>query len=111
MKLDVWEYVRLMVALEERPKSVLLARESEAWQELDAELVRLAESDHVAYSDTMLNATVDLGELSSAERQEAREAISGVVDALKRQEQSADEELKAALAIERKSLSKRLKAL
>ncbi len=111
MKLDVWEYVRLMVALEDHPKSVLLAREMEAWQELDQELIRLAETDHVAYSDMMLNATVDVGTLSAAEREEARAALSRVIETLKSEEQQADQDLKSALTIERKSLAKRLKNL
>lgn len=111
MKLDVWEYVRLMVALEERAGSALLAREQEAWSELDQELTRLAESDHTAYSDLMLNSSVDLGALNPVERDEARAALAGVIEALKDQEKQADEELKAALTIERKSLAKRLKGL
>ncbi len=111
MKLDVWEYVRLMVALEERANSQLLAREQDSWSELDQELTRLADSDHTAYSDLMLNSTVDLGELSASERQEARAALTAVIEALKNDEKHADEELKAALTVERKSLAKRLKGL
>lgn len=111
MKLDVWEYVRLMVALESLPKSVLLKREGDAWQELDHELARLAEDDHGAYSDMMLNATADLGSLTDAERKEARAAFTLVIDDLRKAEASADAELKHALILERKALSRRLKAL
>ncbi len=111
MKLDVWEYVRLMVALEGMPRSLLLAREKDAWQELDQELSRLAEDDYTAYSDMMLNATADLGELSPAERGEAKAALSSVIDELRQAEVGADTELRQALSLERKALAKRLKAL
>ena len=68
MRITVWQFVRIMVALEgRRPRAEVYENWKGAWQELDAELTRLGKSDHAAYSDLMMNQEVVL-ELGGANR-------------------------------------------
>lgn len=60
LRLTVWEFVRLMVALEDKPRREAMAEElkrlwGEAWAEIDAELARLASADPDAYAVMMMD--------------------------------------------------------
>ena len=92
----VWQFVRLMVALEPargrrgrvRSRGVYGAWQA-AWRELDAELTRLGASDAAAFSDLMMGQVVIV---------EARDAaqLAEVVAALERVIAQLDAEAKAA---------------
>ena len=59
LSLAVWQFVRVMVELENTGKRSLLYKSWEtAWKEVDIQLCRLSKEDHKAYSDLMMNQEV-----------------------------------------------------
>ena len=100
MRITVWQFVRIMVALEgRRPRAEVYENWKGAWQELDAELTRLGKNDHAAYSDLMMNQEVVL-ELGGANRgREVTQALTRIIRDMKRQMRTAN-----SAAAERRSL-------
>lgn len=64
MNLDIWAFVRVMVALEEAPPAPPTTKLYQAWEqewgEVDRQLAELADSDFDAYSDMMMNTQISL---------------------------------------------------
>ena len=59
IEITVWQFVRLMVDLEEHaPSGEAYAAWSEAWNELDRRLEELRQRDHESYADLMMNQEV-----------------------------------------------------
>lgn len=61
LRLAVWQFVRVMVELENSKSSALLYKYWEkTWVEVDKQLDRLSNEDHRAYADLMMNQEVVL---------------------------------------------------
>ena len=100
MRITVWQFVRIMVALEgRRPRAEVYEDWKGAWQELDAELTRLGKTDHAAYSDLMMNQEVVLELGGGKRRRELSQALLRITRDMKRQLRTA-----AGGAAERRSL-------
>ena len=86
MRITVWQFVRIMVALEgRRPRAGVYEDWKGAWRELDAELTRLGRTDHAAYSDLMMNQEVVLALGGNKRRREVIAVLARIMQDLKRQ--------------------------
>lgn len=86
LRIAVWQFVRIMVALEgRRPRAKIYDHWKSAWDELDSELTRLGKSDHAAYSDLMMNQEVVLKLDSKERRDEVIQALLRINRDIKRQ--------------------------
>ncbi len=84
IEITVWQFVRLMVDLEEQaPSSEAYAAWSEAWAELDRRLEELRQRDHESYADLMMNQEVVI-QADKARLEQAAKALGRVVKALGR---------------------------
>jgi len=88
LRFTVWQFVRLMVHLEDRQTAKSGPRPEEAallkawaaiWSPLDQDLARLAESDTDAYSDMMMDQDVVIEDATPAEVLTAKAALEAVV--------------------------------
>ena len=103
LKFDVWQFVRVMVHLEDNdPKSTLLKKWGDVWSELDKDLAKFAESDFAAYSDLMMNQNVVFEESSKEDLAETLKVLDGVIVQMKgaSKQKGLDEEQKASLTFE-----------
>lgn len=110
MKLDIWEFVRLMVAVEDQADNSLMQAFGTQWQEVDQALAELSQSDHIAYSDLMLNQHIDLGTLNRDQKTAGAEALTRVIAELKTMEEDLEPDDAETIKLERKALAKRLKS-
>ncbi|MDA0231374.1 MAG: hypothetical protein O3B21_14460 [Proteobacteria bacterium] len=86
MRISVWQFVRIMVALEgRRPRPSVYAAWEGAWRELDTELTKLGRTDHAAYSDLMMNQEVVLELGSDKHRGEVIAVLRRITQDMKRQ--------------------------
>jgi hypothetical protein len=84
IRIAVWQFVRIMVALEgRRPRAQVYDDWKAAWHEIDRELTRLGKSDHAAYSDLMMNQEVVLILADDTRRREVAQALSRVIRGIK----------------------------
>ena len=82
IEITVWQFVRLMVDLEEHaPSGEAYAAWSEAWNELDRRLEELRQLDHESYADLMMNQEVVI-QADKARLEQAAKALGRVVKAL-----------------------------
>ena len=81
LRFTVWQFVRLMVHLEQHPDTRLNAW-GEIWRDLDAELAALAEHDVEAYGETMMDKEVVLEDATPAQALAAKDALETVMDEL-----------------------------
>lgn len=84
LRFTVWQFVRLMVHLEDIAKpttsqAALLAAWGEIWQPLDAELAQLAERDVDAYSEMMMDQDVVIDDATAVQTQTAQQCIVEVM--------------------------------
>ncbi|MGB0843527.1 MAG: hypothetical protein ACPGVN_02160, partial [Alphaproteobacteria bacterium] len=81
IKIDTWQFVRAMVALEDRGRrGALWKLWSETWREIDAELTALAETDYDAYSELMMRHRLELDLPTPSLRMELVAALKHVVN-------------------------------
>jgi len=88
LRFTVWQFVRLMVHIEEHanpPKSftALLAAWGGIWQPLDTDLAELAERDFEAYSELMMDQEVVIEDATSEQAhvaQQASDEIMAIMD-------------------------------
>ena len=90
IRITVWQFVRIMVALEgRRPRARIYEDWKAAWRELDAELARLGRTDHAAYSDLMMNQEVVLALGGDKRRREVIAVLARIMQDMKRQLRTA----------------------
>lgn len=111
LRLTVWEYVRLMVALEDKPKREAMAEElkrlwAESWAEIDAELTRLAAQDPDAYAVMMMDREVVLPDATPPRRRYVAAVLREVARAMR-----AERDRLAPAAPERADFEFEIKAL
>jgi hypothetical protein len=80
LRFTVWQFVRLMVHLEDSahlapPQADLLKVWGDIWQPLDGELAQLSEQDMDAYSDMMMDQDVVIEDATPAQAQAAHKSI------------------------------------
>ncbi len=85
IRFTVWQFVRLMVHLEDRPKPsaaevALLSAWAEVWAALDQDLTRLAEQDPDAYAEMMMDQEVVIEDANAALISTAKSALEAVMD-------------------------------
>ena len=86
MRIAVWQFVRIMVALEgRRARPSVYAAWEGAWRELDAELTKLGRTDHATFSDLMMNQEVVLELSSDKHRGEVIAALRRIMQDMKQQ--------------------------
>ena len=86
MRITVWQFVRIMVALEgRRARPSVYAAWEGSWRELDAELTKLGRTDHASYSDLMMNQEVVLELSSDKHRGEVIAALRRIMQDMKQQ--------------------------
>ncbi|HIF09329.1 MAG TPA: hypothetical protein EYQ81_05420 [Sneathiellales bacterium] len=83
----VWEFVRLMVALEDAkdrnlPGGVYAAWQA-PWQEIDNRLTKLGGSDAEGFAQLMMNQTISVSCGRPQHLSDAIDALENVIDALK----------------------------
>ena len=124
IRFTVWQFVRLMVHLEERrdaqqnntqlgpraDEAALWAAWAGVWTPLDQELARLAESDAAAYADMMMNQDVVIEDVPAALAATAKAALEAVMAEMDSAIEAAttktdgDEDLLDSLKFERREL-------
>lgn len=100
LRFTVWQFVRLMVHIEEHanpPKSLaaLLAAWDEIWKPLDAELAELAERDFEAYSELMMDQEVAIEDATADQAHSAQQAIDeimAIMDRTIKADENADDD-------------------
>lgn len=121
LRFTVWQFVRLMVHLEDRQnakpgphpdETALLNAWADIWSPLDQDLARLAESDTDAYSDMMMDQDVVIEEATPAQVLTTKAALEAVIKemdkAIKRGGEAA---LLDSLTFERRELGQLIRKL
>ena len=106
---DIWQFVRVMVELEERdrgPGRTLLADWRKPWREVDRRLSRLGREDPDGFSDLMMNHQVRLALRARSQLQELTDAIDAVLAKLDHalEAPSIDPQQAEGIAFERRGL-------
>jgi hypothetical protein len=101
LTLDVWQFVRLMVGMEETLNAhgggkgsdlkTLYDRWEDLWVDLDARLVDLGRHDFDAFADLMMRQEVVLEDVSDTERELVRRELEKVVARIKTQLAGTDD--------------------
>ena len=86
LRLPIWQFVRLMVAVEEtldkapdRQADMLMQAWSDDWREVDAELTRRGETDADAFAQLMMDQEIVLEAVTPALAKAVAETLTGVV--------------------------------
>lgn len=104
LRFTVWQFVRLMVRLEQNPDARLDAWAG-LWSEMDADLATLAESDPDAYGETMMDKEVVMEDTTPDQALAAKVALEAVMDELDLAiETEREAELLLSLKFERREL-------
>jgi len=110
LKFTVWQFVRIMVWLEEagRDKKAKSAYEawSETWKDIDEQLTRLAEEDHDAYSEMMMDREVVFENVAKEQATEVLRALEAVTLSMKSEidKGEADPDYLESIRLERREL-------
>jgi len=120
LRLPVWQFVRLMVQVEETlaqrpdPAATKLSKAwSDVWSELDAELAGLGETDSQAFADLMMDQEVVLEAVSPDLSRAVEQLLTRVVRTMRASLKVAPKEEQRAedLRFEVAELEKTLKTL
>ncbi len=120
LTLDVWQFVRLMVGMEESLKArggasdvrALYRRWEDLWVDLDAQLVDLGKRDPQAFADLMMEQEVVLEDVSGADREIVVRELSKVLSQITATLAGTDDPAEVEdLSFERDELSLTLKQL
>ncbi|MEL0107211.1 MAG: hypothetical protein ACO3MW_03220 [Rhodospirillales bacterium] len=116
----VWQFVRMMVFMEDSQNSpgstknsLVLSQRREIWRALDAKLAGLGKKDAQAFSELMMEQDVVLEDVSLEELCEFITAAEGVVKALRKESQAKqrNETVAAGLIFEFEEMQVLLKGL
>ena len=113
LRLDVWQFVRLMVALEAMPEGAAMRAWGDAWREIDERLARLGRADTAAFAALMMDEEVVLPAPGARVLDEALRALRRVDRELGAAlaQGGLDAQRRAALEFERRGLRERRDAL
>lgn len=110
LRFTVWQFVRLMVHLEEHPAQsatakALYAAWADVWAALDRDLARLAQDDMDAYSEMMLDQDVVIEDATPDQVATAKAALEAVIAEMDRAlEAEAEKTMLDSLKFERREL-------
>ena len=115
-QVDIWAFVRVMVALEDRLErdqnnsfKALFALWEEEWMEIDQQLVNLADTDFSAYSEMMMNTQISL-ELTDANKGAFSTLVQALIeDMIGKRKETKDKEFRNDLSFEIDGLTALLK--
>ena len=113
LRLDVWQFVRLMVALEAMPEGAAMRAWGDAWREIDERLARLGRANAAAFAALMMDEEVVLPAPGARVLDEALRALRRVDRELGAAlaQGGLDAQRRAALEFERRGLRERRDAL
>lgn len=113
LRLDVWQFVRLMAALEAMPDGAAMRAWGDAWREIDERLARLGRTDAAAFGALMMDEEVVLPAPGARVLDEALRALRRVDRELGSAlaESGLGAQRRAALEFERRGLRERREAL
>ena len=108
LRFTVWQFVRVMVNVEESPDPHGIGRAwGETWAALDQELTNLADQDFDAYSDMMMNQDLVIDDATPALAHAVcgvLDAVMGELDAAIKAQSESEDELAQNLKFERREL-------
>ena len=111
LDLTVWEFVRIMVALEDEGEDCpFYVARADVWDAVDGELGRLAEHDADAFAEMMMEHQVTLEDVTVEESKDIVRGVEIALEAVKGAE-GEDETQAAGLSYEKKELKALLKKL
>jgi len=89
LRFTVWQFVRLMVHIEEhanpsKPFAALFAGWGDIWRPLDTELAEQAERDFEAYSELMMDQEVVIEDATPDQAHAAQQAIDEIMTVMDR---------------------------
>jgi hypothetical protein len=121
LRFTVWQFVRLMVHLEERREAATSPRANEValldawayvWTPLDQDLARLAESDPDGYAEMMMDQEVVFEEATAKQAATAAATLEAVMSQMDREiEAGGDKTLIESLKFERRELRQLVRKL
>lgn len=114
LDLTVWEFVRIMVALEdEGADSAFYTQRSEVWDAVDGDLGRLAQEDPDGFAEMMMEHQVTLEDMGADELKDVERGAEIALEAIKDAEgdDALDAETKQGLAFEKRELKSLIKRL
>ena len=110
IRFTVWQFVRLMVHLEDRPKptaaeAALLTAWGDIWAPVDQELARLAQSDADGYAEMMMGQDVVIDAPATDLTATAKAALETVMAEMDRViDVGGEDDLISSLKFERREL-------
>jgi len=112
IELTIWQFVRLMVFIEEHPDTggddglaPLLQEWQDIWQAVDQDLEDLADNDFEAYADMMMDESVVIDDVASSHAIAAADALVEITKMMQGMIDSGmDEENKENLEFEKSEL-------
>jgi hypothetical protein len=110
LRFTVWQFVRLMVHLEEtskrsRDQEALFTAWSDVWTPLDQDLAHLGASDADAYSDMMMDQDVVIEDATAEQAATAKVVLQAVIETMDTAIKSErDQKLLDSLTFERREL-------
>lgn len=112
MILDIWAFVRVMVALEKRAEEptcqALYSLWEQEWMEIDERLTTLADGDFDAYADMMMHKQIKL-ELPPEQAAAFQQVVKELVADLRREKRaSKDRDFQKDLTFEIEGLARLL---
>lgn len=116
VRFTVWQFVRLMVYLEDHSEdnaeAAVLSAWSDVWARLDKDLARLSESDMDAYAEMMMEQEVVIEDATAPLIATAKTALQAVlVDMGKSIEAGGEKNLIDSLVFESRELAQLIKKL
>jgi hypothetical protein len=114
LELTVWEFVRVMVALEDEGADCpFYTARSEVWDAVDGELGRLADEDPDGFAEMMMEHQVTFEDVTAAEMNDVERGAEIALEAIKQAEADGghDEETAQGLAYEKRELKALIKRL
>lgn len=110
VKFTVWQFVRVMVWLEDATKDKAAQEAykawSNTWNDVDQELAKLAEENHDAYSEMMMDREVIFEEVSKEHAEQVLKALEAVTLSMKNELDggNTDEDYLESIRLERREL-------
>ena len=110
IRFTVWQFVRVMVWFEEVAKDPAAKKTYDAWADtwknIDNELAELAQKDHDAYSEMMMDQEVVLDPVTREQAEQVLNALEAVTLSMKAEldKGAADEDYLECIRLERREL-------
>ena len=114
LEFTVWEFVRVMVALEDEGEDCpFYTQRADVWDSVDSELGRLAAEDPDGFAEMMMDHQVTLDDVGADEMKDVERGAEIALETIKAAEEDGghDEETARGLSFEKKELKALIKRL